>query len=139
MKARHPQDGETSRKVVHFAPAERQLALCKPAAECPGVSEGELIRQACEFFGWRRTGKDIRDCRAADIAELYRQRRLAGGPERSAWPAERRGTPGAVGAAEEGNLRRPHPPGHGDAGGYSDLGSCEAAAESSSHRVRCLP
>ena len=46
------------------------------------MSEEELIKQACDFFGWRRMGKDIRDCLAADIGELHRQRRLEGGPER---------------------------------------------------------
>ncbi|OUD04603.1 DUF3320 domain-containing protein [Streptomyces swartbergensis] len=82
VKARHPGDGETVRKVVHIAPAERYVALAELAAECPGMSRDELIKQACEFFGWRRTGKDIRDCLAADIEELHRQRRLEGGPER---------------------------------------------------------
>ncbi|MFF3686192.1 DUF3320 domain-containing protein [Streptomyces sp. NPDC002187] len=82
VKARRPEDGETPRKVTHIAPAERYLALCELAAECPGMSQDELIKQACEFFGWRRMGKDIRDCLAADIDELYRQRRLEGGPGR---------------------------------------------------------
>ncbi|MFJ3301571.1 DUF3320 domain-containing protein [Streptomyces sp. NPDC086549] len=82
LRARHPLDGETPRKVIHIAPPERYVALCELAAECPGMSEDELIKQACEFFGWRRTGKDIRDCLAADIAELHRQGRLEGGPER---------------------------------------------------------
>jgi very-short-patch-repair endonuclease/DNA polymerase III delta prime subunit len=82
VKARHPQDGETPRKIVHIAPAERHLALRELAAECPGMSEDELIKQVCEFFGWRRTGKDIRECLAGDIADLYEQRRLEGGPER---------------------------------------------------------
>ncbi|GAA2411441.1 hypothetical protein GCM10010255_55340 [Streptomyces coeruleofuscus] len=82
LKARHPGDGETVRKVVHIAPAERYVALAELAAECPGMSRDELIKQACEFFGWRRTGKDIRDCLAAGIEELHRQRRLEGGPER---------------------------------------------------------
>ncbi|MER5383522.1 DUF3320 domain-containing protein [Streptomyces sp. NPDC002688] len=82
VRARHPEDGDTVRKVVHIAPAERHVALCELAAECPGMSEDELIKQACEFFGWRRTGKDIRDCLAADIAELRRLGRLEGGPDR---------------------------------------------------------
>ncbi|MFE1960584.1 DUF3320 domain-containing protein [Streptomyces sp. NPDC059479] len=81
-KARHPESGEMVRKVTHIAPAERQLALKELAAECPDMSEDELIRQACEFFGWRRMGRDIRDHLAADIAELHRRRRLIGGPER---------------------------------------------------------
>ncbi|MCP3818380.1 DUF3320 domain-containing protein [Streptomyces sp. A3M-1-3] len=80
LKARRTEDGDTVRKVTYIAPAERQLALCELTAECPGMSQDELIKQACEFFGWRRMGKDIRDCLEADIAELYRQRRLAGGP-----------------------------------------------------------
>ncbi|MEU0432384.1 DUF3320 domain-containing protein [Streptomyces sp. NPDC006290] len=82
VRARRPEDGDTARKVVHIAPAERHVALCELAAECPGMSEDELIKQACEFFGWRRTGKDIRDCLAADIAELHRQGRLEGGRDR---------------------------------------------------------
>ncbi|MFF9157838.1 DUF3320 domain-containing protein [Streptomyces sp. NPDC014846] len=81
-KARHPEDGATPRKVVHVAPAERHLALYELAAECPGMSEEELIKQAAEFFGWRRTGKDIRDRLAADVAELRDRGRLAGDPER---------------------------------------------------------
>lgn len=82
LRARHPEDGEAVRKVTHIAPAERYVALYELAAECPGMSEDELIKQACEFFGWRRTGKDIRDCLAGDIAELRRLGRLEGGPER---------------------------------------------------------
>lgn len=82
LKARRPEGGETVRKVTYIAPVERQLALCELAAECPGMSQDELIKQACEFFGWRRMGSDIRDYLEADIAELYRQRRLEGGPER---------------------------------------------------------
>ncbi|WP_333775810.1 DUF3320 domain-containing protein [Streptomyces sp. IBSBF 3136] len=81
-KARHPEDGTTPRKVVHVAPAERHLALYELAAECPGMSEDELIKLAGEFFGWRRTGKDIRDRLAADVAELRLRGRLDGGPER---------------------------------------------------------
>ncbi|MEW2132356.1 DUF3320 domain-containing protein [Streptomyces sp. NPDC005435] len=80
-KARYPQDGDTPRKVVHIAPAERHVALYELAVECPGVSEDELVKLACEFFGWRRTGKDIRDRLAADIAELHRAGRLQGGPD----------------------------------------------------------
>ncbi|MFF5018025.1 DUF3320 domain-containing protein [Streptomyces sp. NPDC001165] len=82
LRARRPEDGTTARKIVHIAPAERHLALYELTAECPGMSEDELIKQACEFFGWRRTGKDIRDCLASDVAELRRQGRLEGGPER---------------------------------------------------------
>ncbi|MGW4199310.1 DUF3320 domain-containing protein [Streptomyces sp. NPDC005004] len=78
-KARHPRDGETPRKVVHIAPGERHVALYELAVECPGLSEDELVKLACEFFGWRRTGKDIRDRLAADIAELRRAGRLQGG------------------------------------------------------------
>ncbi|MFF3733615.1 DUF3320 domain-containing protein [Streptomyces sp. NPDC002476] len=81
-KARRAEDGDAPRKVTYIAPAERQLALSELAAECPGMTQDELIKQACEFFGWRRMGADIRTCLEADIAELYRQRRLEGGPER---------------------------------------------------------
>ncbi|MFE7857232.1 DUF3320 domain-containing protein [Streptomyces sp. NPDC057403] len=82
LRARRPEEGTMARKVVHIAPMERHLALYELTAECPGMSLDELIKQACEFFGWRRTGKDIRDCLAADVAELHRQGRLRGGPER---------------------------------------------------------
>ncbi|MFG3097506.1 DUF3320 domain-containing protein [Streptomyces sp. NPDC048202] len=81
LKARHPREGDTPRKVVHIAPGERHVALRELAAECPGMTEDELIKQTCEFFGWRRTGKDIRDRLAADIAELRRAGRLQGGPD----------------------------------------------------------
>ncbi|MET8694990.1 DUF3320 domain-containing protein [Streptomyces bauhiniae] len=81
LKARHPREGDTPRKVVHIAPGERHVALYELAAECPGMTEDELIKQTCEFFGWRRTGKDIRDRLAADIAELRGAGRLQGGPE----------------------------------------------------------
>ncbi|MFE9024141.1 DUF3320 domain-containing protein [Streptomyces sp. NPDC007808] len=81
LKARHPADGEAVRKVMHIAPTERHVALYELADECPGMSEDELIKQACDFFGWRRMGKDIRDCLVADIEELRRQGRLEGGSE----------------------------------------------------------
>ncbi|MGW4446028.1 DUF3320 domain-containing protein [Streptomyces sp. NPDC004682] len=83
-RARHPQGGDTPRKVVHIAPGERHVALYELAVECPGLSEDELVKLACEFFGWRRTGKDIRDRLAADIAELRRAGRLQGGPDQVA-------------------------------------------------------
>ncbi|WP_371613043.1 DUF3320 domain-containing protein [Streptomyces clavifer] len=82
VRARRAEDGEAARKVTYIAPAERQLALSELAAECPGMTQDELFKQACEFFGWRRMGADIRTCLEADIAELYRQRRLEGGPGR---------------------------------------------------------
>ncbi|WP_137992478.1 DUF3320 domain-containing protein [Streptomyces vilmorinianum] len=82
LKARHPEAGDAPRKVTYIAPAERQLALYEIAVECPGMSEEELIKQVCDFFGWRRMGSEIREYLKADIAELYRQRRLEGGPER---------------------------------------------------------
>ncbi|WP_244258041.1 DUF3320 domain-containing protein [Streptomyces sp. Tu 2975] len=87
LKARRPAPGDTPRKISYIAPAERHLALCELAAECPGMSEDELVKQTCDFFGWQRIGKDIRACLAADIAELYRQRRLEGGPGRIGVPA----------------------------------------------------
>ncbi|WP_329062124.1 hypothetical protein [Streptomyces sp. NBC_01429] len=46
------------------------------------MSEDELIRQACEFFGWRRLGSDIRDALADDITELHERGTLTGGPDR---------------------------------------------------------
>lgn len=82
LKARRPEPGDTPRKVTLIAPAERQLALYEIAVECPGMSEDELIKQVCDFFGWRRMGGDIREALTADIAELHRRGRLEGGPER---------------------------------------------------------
>ncbi|MFC7909440.1 DUF3320 domain-containing protein [Streptomyces nigra] len=82
LKARHPVDVATARKVVHIAPAERYVALYELAVECPGMSVDELIKQACEFFGWRRTGKDIRECLMADVAHLRQQGRIEGESER---------------------------------------------------------
>ena len=64
-------------KAAYIAPAERRLALYEPAAECPGMSRDELIRQTCEFFGRRRTGRDIREFLESDIGELLKQAKLA--------------------------------------------------------------
>ncbi|MFK0216232.1 DUF3320 domain-containing protein [Streptomyces sp. NPDC090298] len=82
LKARRPEPGDTPRKVTLIAPAERQLALYEIAVECPGMSEDELIKQVCDFFGWRRMGGDIREALTADIAELHQRGRLEGGPGR---------------------------------------------------------
>ncbi|MBU3862880.1 DUF3320 domain-containing protein [Streptomyces sp. 4503] len=71
LKARHPAHGTAPRQAVHIAPAERRLALRELATECPGMSREELLRQACDFFGWRRLGQDIRAALEADVAELY--------------------------------------------------------------------
>lgn len=57
-------------------PVERQLALYELAAECPGTSRDELVRHASEFFGWRRTGRDIRSFLDSGIDELLRRGRL---------------------------------------------------------------
>lgn len=77
LRARHP-GGRTPRKAVHVAPAERRLALYELAVECPGMSDSELIRQACEFFGWRRVGSDIRGLLEADIVALFGEGKLSG-------------------------------------------------------------
>ncbi|MEU1228369.1 DUF3320 domain-containing protein [Streptomyces sp. NPDC005828] len=82
FRARTPGAGEAARKVLHVAPAERRLALSELAAECPGMSAEELMKQACEFFGWRRLGSDIRATLTADIAELQRLHLLMGAPDR---------------------------------------------------------
>ncbi|MFG2924646.1 DUF3320 domain-containing protein [Streptomyces sp. NPDC048305] len=82
LKARSPEEGEAARKVAHISPDERHLALCELTAECPGMTQDELIKQTCDFFGWRRTGKDIKDRLTGDIADLHRLGRLEGGPER---------------------------------------------------------
>ncbi|MGV9692904.1 DUF3320 domain-containing protein [Streptomyces sp. NPDC003444] len=82
LRARYVSAGEPTRKVVHIAPEERYLALCELAAECPGMTQDELIKRVSEFFGWKRTGRDIRECLERDIAELCRRRKLEGGPGR---------------------------------------------------------
>ncbi|MEU3958749.1 DUF3320 domain-containing protein [Streptomyces buecherae] len=98
LKARRPEAGEKLRTVTQIAPAERRLALHELAAESPGMSEDELIKQACEFFGWRRAGRDIRERLSADIAELQEHGALHGGPDHiSAVPRE--AGEGAAGSA----------------------------------------
>nr|WP_246620008.1 DUF3320 domain-containing protein [Streptomyces corallincola] len=82
LRARRPEDGTAPRKVQHIAPAERHLALYGLSVECPGMSEDELIKLACEFFGYRRTGKDIRETFVQDVAALRAAGRLGGGPDR---------------------------------------------------------
>ncbi|MET9348051.1 DUF3320 domain-containing protein [Streptomyces termitum] len=82
LKARTPGAGEAARKVLHVAPAERRLALWELAAECPGMSAEELMKQACDFFGWRRLGSEIRAMLASDIEELHHRHRLTGAPDR---------------------------------------------------------
>ncbi|WP_145903165.1 DUF3320 domain-containing protein [Kitasatospora viridis] len=69
-KARHP-DGDAARKCDQIAPEERRLALRELVVECPGMSEDEVIRQACEFFGWRRVTRDTRASLESDLAALY--------------------------------------------------------------------
>ncbi|MFJ5305660.1 DUF3320 domain-containing protein [Streptomyces sp. NPDC088350] len=76
LDARTPYGDDVPRKAAHIAPAERQLALYELAAECPGMSRDELVRQACEFFGWRRAGRDIRECLESDISELLGRKKL---------------------------------------------------------------
>ncbi|MFJ9838894.1 hypothetical protein ACIRYZ_00205 [Kitasatospora sp. NPDC101155] len=62
-----------ARKLVHVAPREQWRALVELANECPGMSQGELVRQACEFFGWQRVTKETRAGLEADIASLRAQ------------------------------------------------------------------
>ncbi|NYI03502.1 DUF3320 domain-containing protein [Allostreptomyces psammosilenae] len=81
LKARSPEHG-TPRKFAHIAPAERRLALYELAAECPGMSQEELVRQACEFFGWRRVTKDVRAGLQTDIDALCRQGKLTSSSNR---------------------------------------------------------
>ncbi|MBW1597415.1 DUF3320 domain-containing protein [Streptomyces sp. JJ38] len=97
LRARRPKVDEKPRTVIQIAPAERRLALYELAAECPGMSEDELIKQTSEFFGWKRTGRDIRDCLKADIAELHLRGALRGGPPRiSAVPTDAGERPGGA-------------------------------------------
>jgi len=76
LGARVPGAGDAVRKAAHIAPAERQLALYELAAECPGMSQDELVRHTGEFFGWRRMGRDIRAFLDSDTDELLGQGRL---------------------------------------------------------------
>ncbi|MFG2845705.1 DUF3320 domain-containing protein [Kitasatospora sp. NPDC048296] len=62
-----------ARKLVHVAPRERWRALVELANECPGMSQDELVRRACEFFGWQRVTKETRAGLEADIANLRAQ------------------------------------------------------------------
>ncbi|WP_327188459.1 DUF3320 domain-containing protein [Streptomyces xinghaiensis] len=70
LQARHHPGDEPVRKFAHVAPDERQLALYELAAECPGMTGEELVRQTCDYFGWRRVTKDTRAGLEADIADL---------------------------------------------------------------------
>ncbi|ONK15216.1 DUF3320 domain-containing protein [Streptomyces sp. MP131-18] len=78
--ARRP-SGDIVRRVGHVAPGERQLALLALAAESPGISGEELMAHACELFGWRRMGPDIRAALLADIATLYALGKVEGPPD----------------------------------------------------------
>lgn len=69
LRARHPADAFV-RKCAHIPSAERQLALRELAAESPGMSRDELVRQTGDYFGWKRRGPDIRSALDADIADL---------------------------------------------------------------------
>ncbi|MEB8339423.1 DUF3320 domain-containing protein [Streptomyces endophyticus] len=73
---------ECARKAAHIPSTERQLVLAELAAECPGMTEEELLKQACVFFGWKRLGPDIRVELTSDIRELFRHERLTGTLER---------------------------------------------------------
>ena len=79
--ARRPAPG-CARKVAHIPAVERQLALVELAAECPGMSDEELFKQACDFFGWRRLGPEIRAAFDSDLSSLFGQGRLSGTRER---------------------------------------------------------
>jgi hypothetical protein len=72
LKARTP-ERDAPRKFVHVAPKERRRALVELAAECPGISQDELVRQTCEFFGWQRVSKETRSGLEADLADLQQQ------------------------------------------------------------------
>jgi very-short-patch-repair endonuclease len=81
LQARTP-DPRWARKVMHVPSAERRLALYELASECPGMSREELLRAACDFFGWGRMGADIRSALEADMAQMFRDSRLAGTNDR---------------------------------------------------------
>jgi hypothetical protein len=67
--ARRPA-ADVLRKCAHIPAAERQLVLRELTAESPGMSRDELVRQTCDYFGWKRLGPDIRSALGADIAAL---------------------------------------------------------------------
>jgi very-short-patch-repair endonuclease len=77
LKARRPAAGVT-RKATQIAPAERRLLLRELAAECPAMSHTELLRQACDYFGWRRIGPDIRTTLERDLTALFTDGTLTG-------------------------------------------------------------
>jgi very-short-patch-repair endonuclease len=77
VQARRPVVG-CARKVAHIPSAERKLVLVELAAECPGMSDDELFKQACEFFGWKRLGPDIKAAFDADLNSLLGLGRLGG-------------------------------------------------------------
>ncbi len=83
LRARTP-DPRWTRKVTHVPSAERRLALYELASECPGMSEEELLRATCDFFGWGRLGADIRFALEADVAQLFKENKLAGTSDRIA-------------------------------------------------------
>ncbi|MFJ1581869.1 DUF3320 domain-containing protein [Streptomyces sp. NPDC088197] len=69
LRARHPA-ADVLRKCAHIPAVERQLALRELTAESPGMSRDELVRQTCDYFGWKRRGPDIRSALDTDIAAL---------------------------------------------------------------------
>ncbi len=76
FRARHPAAG-VLRKCAHIPAAERQLALRELTSESPGMSRDELVRQTCDYFGWKRRGPDIRSTLDADIAALLAEGALS--------------------------------------------------------------
>lgn len=79
--ARRPAPG-CARKVAHIPPAERQLVLVQLAAECPGMSSEELLKQVCEFFGWKQLGSNIKLALESDLVFLLEQGRMGGTRDR---------------------------------------------------------
>lgn len=64
---------ECLRKVVQVPAVERQFALKQVVAESPGIVRAELLREVARFFGWGRTGSDIRAALTGDLDWLMDQ------------------------------------------------------------------
>ncbi len=61
------------RKVAQVPAIERQFALEHVVADSPGISRNELLREVARFFGWARTGSDIKAALTRDLDWLMEQ------------------------------------------------------------------
>ncbi|WP_239090038.1 DUF3320 domain-containing protein [Sphaerimonospora thailandensis] len=79
--ARSPGNG-AERKIMHIAPAEREVAILAIVGEAPGISESELIAEVSRFFGWRRRGAEITSTLRRDLQNLSKKGRISGDLDR---------------------------------------------------------